>query len=318
MNTADYKTVLTQRGYTYAYYHTPNPHKGKPAVLLIHGFPSTAEDWSAQFKYLIEHDYGAIAPDMLGYGGTDKPTVPEAYKAKGMTQDMIDILDQEGVDRAVIVSHDWGVLIGTRLVNNHLNCVQASIFVSHGCVQPDPQFNYKILIEKLNAAVGYDVYGYWDFFTSDGAAEYIYTLFFAVEPDVVVAEMATRGRFRPWMENKNLSDAPAFWTVEDKRKHQAALMKGGLTGPLNWYVARMRELDNEDDAAVPKENYRFRTPTLYIPTLKDMICIPAINEAELRKYCDNLSVKVIDSTHWVMLEKPAELNEAIGEFLAKI
>ncbi|KAF8983846.1 hypothetical protein BDQ17DRAFT_1377719 [Cyathus striatus] len=95
-------------------------------------------------------------------------------------------------------------------------------------------------------------------------------------------------------------------------------MKGGLQGPLNWYVARVRALDNKDDETVPNENYPFRTPTLFVATLKDVVCIPSVNEAQLRKYCDQLSVKEIDSSHWVMFEKPNEPNEAFAEFLAKL
>ncbi|KAF8999693.1 Alpha/Beta hydrolase protein [Cyathus striatus] len=320
MDTATYKKVLTQRGCTYAYYHTPNPHKGRPTVLLLHGFPSTAEDWSSQYNYLIERNYGVIAPDMLGYGGTDNPTEADAYKGKDMAQDVVDILDTEGIERAVVVSHDWGVLIGTRLVNYHPDRVLASIFISHGCFQPDPQFSYEKLIENLR-----DVFGYWDFFASNGAAALIeegldtfYTMFFAADPDLAVAKMASRGKFRPWMESNNRADLPLFWSEDDKRKHQAALMKGGLQGPLNWYVARVRSLENKDDETVPNENYRFRAPTLFISTLKDVVCIASVNEAQLRKYCDQLSVKEIDSNHWVMFEKRNELNKAFAEFLAKL
>ncbi|HEV7738045.1 MAG TPA: alpha/beta fold hydrolase [Chlamydiales bacterium] len=105
-----YNTVKTRRGYTYGYYSAPNPGKGKPTVLLMIGFPSTAQEWQPQFDYLVERDYGVVAPDMLGYGGTDKPEDVGAYRAAAMANDMIDILDKENIKKAIMVSHDWFAL----------------------------------------------------------------------------------------------------------------------------------------------------------------------------------------------------------------
>ncbi|KAF8999696.1 alpha/beta-hydrolase [Cyathus striatus] len=324
MNSSTQKTITTQRGYTYAYYYTPS-YKGKPTILLLHGFPCTSSTWSPQFNFLKEHGYGVVVPDMLGYGGTDKPSDAEAYKGKDLAQDVIDVLDEERLQNVVVVSHDWGVLVGTRLVNYHPERVLASVFISQGCFPPDPQYSWEKAIGALHEAVGYDVFGYWEFFASEGAAALIeekldtfFSMFFAGNPDEVISQMATRGKFRHWLENNNRADKPAYWTEEDKRKHQAALMKGGFQAPLNWYVARVKALDNKDDETVPKENFRFKTPTLFIAALKDVIGIPAVNEAVLRKYCDDLTVKEIDAGHWVMLEKPVELNEALGEFFAKL
>lgn len=50
-----------------------------------------------------------MAPDLLGYGGTDKPTEPEAYKLKKMADEVVQILDHEGVKKVLGVGHDWCV-----------------------------------------------------------------------------------------------------------------------------------------------------------------------------------------------------------------
>lgn len=54
--------------------------------------------------------YGILAPDMLGYGGTDKPTDAEAYAYKLVAKDVIDLIDAEGIERVILISHDWFVL----------------------------------------------------------------------------------------------------------------------------------------------------------------------------------------------------------------
>jgi len=54
--------------------------------------------------------YGIIAPDLLGYGGTDKPTNPEEYRSKLVAQDVIDVLDSvwwTWLTPVISVSHDW-------------------------------------------------------------------------------------------------------------------------------------------------------------------------------------------------------------------
>ena len=44
-----------------------------PLVLLIHGFPELGISWRAQVEALADAGFHAVAPDMRGYGGTDKP-----------------------------------------------------------------------------------------------------------------------------------------------------------------------------------------------------------------------------------------------------
>lgn len=46
-------------------------------------------------------------PDLLGYGGTDKPKELEAYKLKTMWTDVVSILDAVGVEKVLVVGHDW-------------------------------------------------------------------------------------------------------------------------------------------------------------------------------------------------------------------
>lgn len=49
-----------------------------------------------------------ILPELLGYGGTDKPLKVEAYSLKKMTAELAAILDAEGVDKAFVMGNDHG------------------------------------------------------------------------------------------------------------------------------------------------------------------------------------------------------------------
>jgi soluble epoxide hydrolase/lipid-phosphate phosphatase len=106
MDQSLYKTRSTSRGVSYSYYFAPAA-AGKRTLLLLHGFPSTSHDWARIVPALSAAGLGVLAPDMLGYGGTDKPDDPAAYVASLITADLVDLLDREGLNTVVAVGHDW-------------------------------------------------------------------------------------------------------------------------------------------------------------------------------------------------------------------
>ena len=108
MDIAFYKQHTTTRGFSYNYFFSP-AQSGKPTLIFMHGFPSSSWDWFAQATFFQPRGYGLIIPDMLGYAGTDKPTDPKAYVGSGLAQDIIDIMDHEGVQKAIAIGHDWCV-----------------------------------------------------------------------------------------------------------------------------------------------------------------------------------------------------------------
>ena len=56
-----------------------------------------------------------IIPDLLGFGGTSKPTDPQMYAYDLMAQDLVDILDHEGFDKVVSIGHVHGSGLAARL-----------------------------------------------------------------------------------------------------------------------------------------------------------------------------------------------------------
>ena len=55
---------------------------------------------------LKDAGYGVVAPDLLGYGDTDKPEVLEAYSMKRMSGHIAELLKKEGLEKVVGVAHD--------------------------------------------------------------------------------------------------------------------------------------------------------------------------------------------------------------------
>src|ERR1700757_1053664 len=79
-----------------------------PLVLLCHGFPESWYSWRHQLSALAAAGFRAVAPDMRGYGNTDRPEPIEQYTLFHLVGDMIGVLDALGYETAVIAGHDWG------------------------------------------------------------------------------------------------------------------------------------------------------------------------------------------------------------------
>ena len=79
-----------------------------PLVLLCHGFPESWYSYRHQLRALAAAGYRAVAPDMPGYGDTERPEGVEQYTLLHLVGDMVGVLDALGEESAVIVGHDWG------------------------------------------------------------------------------------------------------------------------------------------------------------------------------------------------------------------
>src|ERR1700749_3569605 len=79
-----------------------------PVVVLCHGFPESWYSWAQQLTALADAGFHAVAPDMRGYGQTDRPEAIDQYTLLHIIGDMVGLLDALGVEHAVIAGHDWG------------------------------------------------------------------------------------------------------------------------------------------------------------------------------------------------------------------
>jgi len=169
-NAVKTKTLHTRDGYTYTYDYVPAHNASMSTFLLLHGYPSSRSDWSHQVSALSSAGYGVIAPDLLGFGATSKPTDLEAYRLKAISGHLAEILDKEEVDKAVGVGHDWGSGVLSRLVVWYPERFSKLVFMSVGYAVPGELFD----VDAINAAgleeLDYTPFGYWYFFNSYDSA----------------------------------------------------------------------------------------------------------------------------------------------------
>jgi haloalkane dehalogenase len=87
-----------------------------PPVVLFHGEPTWSFLYRKTIAALVAAGYRAIAPDLPGFGRSDKPTEPAFYTYDRHTAAMASLLGALGLSGAAAVVHDWGGPIGLRLV----------------------------------------------------------------------------------------------------------------------------------------------------------------------------------------------------------
>jgi len=87
-----------------------------PPVYLLHGFPETWFGWRKQIAVLAEK-YTVVAPDLRGYGETDKPA--SGYDKRTMAADVVGIMEALGHEKIALVTHDRGSRVGTRFAKDH-------------------------------------------------------------------------------------------------------------------------------------------------------------------------------------------------------
>lgn len=97
--------------------------KERPAVLLIHGFPSSANTFRDVLSPLAEVAY-VIAPDLPGYGSSD---VLETTTFDGLAAALSELIDQLNVRDRFIYLHDYGAPVGLRIAMNDPELVRGLI-----------------------------------------------------------------------------------------------------------------------------------------------------------------------------------------------
>jgi pimeloyl-ACP methyl ester carboxylesterase len=289
-----------------------------PAVVLIHGFPELAFSWRHQLPALAEAGYRAIAPDMRGYGGTDKPVGVDQYTVQKLIGDIQGLLDALAIDRALIVGHDWGALVAWQMAllapERMAGLINLNIpFFKRPPINP---------VTLMRLRLGKDFY-IVNFQDSDEADRR-----FAENPARFIDTMMRRRRVdrsRPEKrrgKRRSLSlldmldrDDPGgepILSPDELRYYADAFASGGFSGPINWYRNFKQNWKSTKGVA-----QTVRVPTLFVGATDDLIVSGRQIEA-MRPYVTDLDIRMIAGCgHWTQQEKPAELNAIMLQWMKR-
>lgn len=286
-----------------------------PAIVLVHGWPEIAYSWKNQMSALAAAGFHAIALDLKGFGLSDAPEDKALYDIRHMTDDLARLLDALGIEKAVFCGHDWGGAIVWPMAQLHPTRVAGVIGVStpHRPPPPAPPLS---IIEKRFGPKHYFI----QFQAPDAPEELFATdvdrffkLMFRRPPAAVdVEKLGVRifdlpGRFR---DGPAPDPASVILNDDNLAVYVEAYRHSGFTGGINLYrnVDRNYEIMRGVDPVI-------RKPALMISAEKDFFLPPAAADG-MEAFVPDLEKALIrDCGHWVMWEKPAELNVLMIDWL---
>lgn len=99
-------------------------------VLLLHGFPESAAEWSHVLPRLAGAGYRAVAPNQRGYAAGARPVGVDAYHIDLLVADAVGMADVLGADTFHLVGHDWGALVAWAVADRHPDRLRSLTVVS--------------------------------------------------------------------------------------------------------------------------------------------------------------------------------------------
>lgn len=261
-------------------FYVEDEGKGTPVVLL-HGFPDTARLWQSQIAALRGAGFRAIAPDLRGRGRSERPARTSDYALPAIVSDVTGIMDALGIERAHVVSHDWGAGVAWALASTAPQRVDHLVAISVGFPGAGPPD-----LEALQKA------WYRLLFLFEGTAE----------------ELLQKN---DWYLFRKLLQEQG-----DVRRYIADLSEpGALTAGLNWYRAN---LPASQVLGLPFEFPPVQAPTLGIfGTADPYLTERQMIRSKERILGPWRYERFEGAGHWIPLEAPERLNALLLEFLPK-
>jgi haloacetate dehalogenase len=258
-----------------------------PPVILLHGFPETSFAWRFQIPALARQ-YRVIAPDLRGYGETDKPS--KGYDKRTMANDVVALLEMLGVGRVALVGHDRGARVATRLVKDHPELVDRLVVMDN--------VPTRIVAREMNAKV---------------AREYWFFMFHQIAdlPEALIAgreDIWLRHFFSDWCQDPTTISGEAFETYV-----KAYSAPGAVRGAMSDYRASGEDVAQDLQDA----DRKIRCPVLSLWG-EDFEAVGRLFDMKAiwSEMAENLSVAAIKNCgHLPQEEQPEVVNKLLLDFL---
>ena len=292
-----------------------------PLILLLHGFPESWYSWRHQIVPLSEAGYHVVAPDMRGYGKSDKPQAIEAYNQVEVVNDIIGLIPSLGYEQAIVIGHDWGAPTAWATALHHPDKVRAvgalSVpFMPRSPVQPMPAMR-----EMFKGQFFYQLY----FFEPGVAeAEFEADIRTALKKFIVMgsgetdlASLPAKGPDDDMFTNlPNPDKLPNWLSEEDLDFYTAEFTRSGMRGPLNYY--RNHDLTWELTEGAPDH---IDQPAFFAAGTNDGVILMAAEALQnMPNHVRDLRINemIPGIGHWTQQEAPEAVNDIILRFLKDV
>ncbi|KAF8319298.1 alpha/beta-hydrolase [Clavulina sp. PMI_390] len=304
-------------GHVYNYLYIPPSQPDKRVFLLLHGFPNGPVNWIHFAPELTTKGHGILVPELLGYGETDKPTNVEAYAFKKLCYQLTQMMDAEGVDKVVVIGHDFGGPLTARFSQFYPERVLGIVLGGAPYSPPSPKpLDVDGALAKVKPVLGYENIGYFKYFPLERAPDELtkhidsfISIMFG-PPEDWKERLCKSGGLEESLLEDHISPVDPWFGDQSKWELVEYLRKGGMEGPCMWFRAAVSPV-NEGDFG--KINSRITHPFLYIsPSLDPTYPLPLASQQDA--LCDDITTKVVETGHWIYMQDPKGAAEHVFDW----
>jgi pimeloyl-ACP methyl ester carboxylesterase len=296
-----------------------------PLVILCHGFPECWYSWRHQLRALAKAGFRAVAPDLRGYGRSDRPEEVEKYTILHDIGDIVGLVDALGAEQAVIAGHDVGATVAWQATLMRPDRFRAVIALSvpfrprafGGAVPPttlmprneDAVF-YQLFLQtpEAEAALGRDL------------RRTFRSQFYSLSGD---RPPSAGGGFAGGMVPRkgapltNPASLPAWITESDIDVYVEEFTRSGFRGPLGWY----RNVDRGWELLASFAGAAVTIPALYMAGDRDFVA--AVNSQFIAGQSAMVpklrpAIMLPGCGHWTEQERAPEVSAAMIDFLRSL
>jgi pimeloyl-ACP methyl ester carboxylesterase len=274
--------------------------EGDKLALCLHGFPEAWFSWRHQMPLLAKLGYRVWAPDLRGYGDTDRPRRVKDYATDRLVEDVGALVDASGSKDVTLISHDWGGMVGwhyamkesARRADGTRQSARPPLsrFVAMNIPHP------RLFQEALRKPFGPQLLRSW----------YIFLFQLPRVPEWYLARhdyRAIRGAFRSMAVDKSRFPKELLDLYA-----RSASSPGALSAMVAYYRAALRY---PPTGGFPK----IEAPTLLVWGEEDTALGKELTYGTDRYVSDLTTRYVPDCSHWVQQEKPDEVNAILESWL---
>ena len=257
--------------------HYLDQGSGQPAVVLLHAFPLCARMWQPQIDALASR-VRVVAPDLMGFGGSDAPDDPSAYSVDGWADDVARLLDHLGLHRVVVGGQSMGAYVAFAFLRRHRSRLAGLVLADTRPTADSPEVAERRARQQEQISTGGEA----------GKAE-------VVDGLLQTLLCADTHEHRPDV-------------VETARR----LMDNPPAGFVGALEAMKRRPDSVADLATVD------VPTLVLVGDQDVPSPPDVAETMQQGIPGSELVVVPDAGHLSGLEAPDAFNAALMDFVARL
>jgi len=272
-------------------FHVAEAGAGERLALCLHGFPECWYSWRHQMPLLARQGYRVWAPDLRGYGESERPLAISDYALETLMDDVAGLIDASGARETMLVAHDWGGIVGWCFAMRKLRPLQRLVCMN--IPHPGAALEAAGLRQRLRS---------W------------YVLFFQLPwlPERLLA--AGGGRRVAEMLRRSSRVPGAFDDADLEVYRRNAAAPGAARAMIHYYRAFVR--GGGFHRQIAQGFPPIETPTLLLWGTED-IALGTELTRETARFVPNLTLRFLPGIgHWVQQEAPEAVNSMLEAWLS--